>query len=145
MTQLTEQVKQNLQYYTLWSDVAVHQFPTPRVAQKPKPVPSNGPELSSNEYTTYLRQNLTEELEILSGYPPQKLSSSDSEHMLEWVVPVLINSQDNLSVKTINYWFSQIELKFGTRPRRLTIALVNLDSTIVYYFVHDGIVKPEQN
>ena len=31
------------------------------------------------------------------------------------------------------------------RVGRLTIALINDDGTIVYYFIHDGITKPRQN
>ncbi|KAG5421651.1 SEN15 [Candida metapsilosis] len=31
------------------------------------------------------------------------------------------------------------------RVERLTIALINDDGTIVYYFIHDGITKPRQN
>ena len=31
------------------------------------------------------------------------------------------------------------------RVRRLTIALINDDGTIVYYFIHDGITKPRQH
>ena len=31
------------------------------------------------------------------------------------------------------------------REKRLLMAVVNDDSTIVYYIIHDGIVKPRQN
>ena len=31
------------------------------------------------------------------------------------------------------------------RGKRLLMAVVNDDSTIVYYIIHDGIVKPRQN
>lgn len=31
------------------------------------------------------------------------------------------------------------------RKKRLVMAIVSSDSTVVYYIVHDGIVKPRQN
>lgn len=83
--------------------------------------------------------------EILSGYPPHKLSSVDENHLLEWVIPLVANSQAELSVKTINGWFKQILLLSGSRPKRVTVGLVNDDSTVVYYFIHDGLIKPVQN
>lgn len=35
--------------------------------------------------------------------------------------------------------------KRALREKRVLMAVVNHDSTIVYYIVHDGIVKPRQN
>lgn len=32
-----------------------------------------------------------------------------------------------------------------TQPKRLLLATVDDDSTVVYYIIHDGIVKPRQN
>ena len=32
-----------------------------------------------------------------------------------------------------------------TQPKRLLLAILDDDSTIVYYIVHDGLVKPRQN
>ena len=32
-----------------------------------------------------------------------------------------------------------------TQPKRLLMAIVDEDSTVVYYIVHDGVVKPRQN
>lgn len=133
MSELTLQVKQNLQYYTLWTDVTVHQM---SLAQ---------PLDQALTQSTPQTQNLTEQLEIISGYPPQKLTSADKDHSLEWVIPIFVNSQANITVKNINYWFQKIKGLTGIRPVRVTVALVNVDSTVVYYFVHDGLVKPVQN
>lgn len=33
----------------------------------------------------------------------------------------------------------------ASRPRRLVLAVVHDDSTVIYYIMHDGIVKPRQN
>jgi len=41
------------------------------------------------------------------------------------------------------YW--GVNAKGEIRKKRLLLAVVSDDSTVVYYFVHDGIVKPRQN
>lgn len=81
---------------------------------------------------------------LISGYPPKKLDLVDSDHQLEWIIPKL-KSQDDVKVRDINSWFEQIHSISNVRPQRVTVALVDDDSTIVYYFIHDGIVKPRQN
>ena len=53
--------------------------------------------------------------------------------------------QLKLSVKEINQWFKIIKTTIGYRPKRIIIAIINDDGTIVYYFIHDGITKPRQN
>ncbi|KAG5928936.1 hypothetical protein E4U42_007641 [Claviceps africana] len=35
--------------------------------------------------------------------------------------------------------------KHGPRPKRIVLATVHNDSTIVYYIMHEGMVKPRQN
>ncbi|CAH6722893.1 tRNA-splicing endonuclease subunit Sen15p [[Candida] jaroonii] len=84
------------------------------------------------------------DLEIVSGIPPNKLSSVDEENQVEWIIPKMF-SQDKLSVSEIQNWFSKILELSGDIPRRITIAIINDDSTIVYYFIHNGITKPNQN
>lgn len=37
------------------------------------------------------------------------------------------------------------EWQGSNRPKRLLLATVHNDSTVVYYIMHDGIVKPRQN
>jgi tRNA-splicing endonuclease subunit Sen15, fungi type len=32
-----------------------------------------------------------------------------------------------------------------TQPKRVVMAILDDDSTVVYYIVHDGVVKPRQN
>lgn len=176
----TDQVRLNLVHYNLWTQVEVH-----------------------NNY-------------ILSGLPPTKLVSTDSDSKREWIVCKRLNEQSKLKVKEINSWFEEIkqftngnEEKRGNefkldvpseahlqsqdttenskkaetedvssssthiepastddskphppnslwkpidktmngkgRVDRITIALINDDGTIVYYFIHDGITKPRQN
>lgn len=81
---------------------------------------------------------------ILTGIPPKKLVASDQDNQLEWVVPFNI-ARGELGIEEINCWFSEIKRISGHRPSRITLGAQNDDSTIVYYFVHDGIVKPQRN
>ncbi|CAK9438356.1 uncharacterized protein LODBEIA_P25800 [Lodderomyces beijingensis] len=167
-TILSDQVKLNLIHYNLWTQVQVH-----------------------NDH-------------ILSGFPPQKLASTDPENKTEWIAcKRLLNTK--LSVQEINSWFEEIKAITSAKdgessaksrsdkvedaserlksldlqnmtetdakvtnggvsstdqdPRwakmenvngkgrvdRVTVALVNDDGTIVYYFIYDGITKPRQN
>lgn len=80
---------------------------------------------------------------LLCGFPPDKLDERDPPSKKEWVVP---RSMADLLVtnKQIQQWFVDIAL-VEARPSRVTLALVNGDGTVVFYFVHDGIVKPRQN
>lgn len=116
---LADQVKTNLTHYNLWSDV------------------------KSYEIANYDGSNIF----ILDGIPPEKLEVQDTKGGREWVIPKLMALKKDLSVKEIENWFVQIShiAESGIRPPRVTIGLVNDDATIVYYFIHDGIVKPRQN
>jgi tRNA-splicing endonuclease subunit Sen15 len=50
------------------------------------------------------------------------------------------NGEDGLdqSGEEVNAWRTRV-------PKRLLLATLDDDSTVVYYIVHDGIVKPRQN
>lgn len=84
------------------------------------------------------------ESQLCSGFPASKLDLEDPDDLKEWVIPKLMNDKDISSIE-IESWFSKITSISSKRPKRITIALINDDATIVYYFVHDGIVKPRQN
>lgn len=112
---LAGEVLTNLVHYNLWTEVQEHQIAV------------NGHETT-----------------ILSGLPPAKLDSTDAPGSREWVVPKRVSLKD-LPLEEINAWFEQILLKMGQRPKRITVGLANDDATVVYYFVHDGIVKPRKN
>ncbi|KAI5966436.1 SEN15 [Candida pseudojiufengensis] len=54
------------------------------------------------------------------------------------------NNDDN-NDDTITKWDNLKYINGKGRPNRITIALINDDGTIVYYFIYDGITKPRQN
>ncbi|RLV94358.1 hypothetical protein JA1_001803 [Spathaspora sp. JA1] len=75
-----------------------------------------------------------ESTSFVSGKPP---NSED----LEWVIP---SKNCQLTVDEINQWFKEIE-KIQSKVDKVTIGVVNDDGTIVYYYIHNGIVEPRQN
>lgn len=93
---------------------------------------------------TEVRTHETASGVLVSGLPPTPLDSRDAPGSREWVVPRSYLEEPQLSVAEINSWFVELA-KLGTRPLRVTIAIVNDDGTIVYYFIYDGVVKPPQN
>lgn len=83
------------------------------------------------------------DIHILSGIPPNRLDEHDLDNQVEWVVPQAMDLS-SVSMDAIGRWFDVVA-NLTCRPKRLTLAVVNEDSTVVYYFVHDGVVKPRQN
>lgn len=93
---------------------------------------------------TEVQAHVLESSTILSGVPPSKLDLSDEDNAREWIIPSSIALKPELSLEEIEGWFEAIR-KLNERPKRVTIAMVNDDGTVVYYFIHDGVVKPRQN
>ncbi|KAK6462162.1 tRNA-splicing endonuclease subunit Sen15 [Scheffersomyces coipomensis] len=74
---------------------------------------------------------------VISGISP-------TSKQLEWIVPKSFTNKD-ITIPEIETWFVQITTINTKRPSKLIIAIVNDDSTVVYYNIHDGLVKPKQN
>ncbi|KAI1842313.1 hypothetical protein JX266_011481 [Neoarthrinium moseri] len=99
---------------------------------------------------------------LISGFPPRRIyihpddqiemirnntmGAAEQKSELEWVLPTNLN--ENVTLDFLSQVFDSMErpesLPEG-RAKRLVLAVVHDDSTVVYYFVHDGIVKPRQN
>jgi len=99
---------------------------------------------------------------LITGLPPRRLYlhpddqvelvkthatyTVDETPEIEWVVPMHLS--EKLTLKQLAEVFDSVELSEPLaegRCKRLLMAIVHDDSTVVYYFVHDGIVKPRQN
>ncbi|GEQ69594.1 hypothetical protein JCM33374_g3266 [Metschnikowia sp. JCM 33374] len=80
---------------------------------------------------------------LLRGQPPSKLADQDPENQKEWVIPKPMH-ESKCSMAEIESWFEYVA-SIDVRPKRITLAIVNDDGTVVYYFVHDGVIKPRQN
>ncbi|QUC22122.1 uncharacterized protein UV8b_06363 [Ustilaginoidea virens] len=60
----------------------------------------------------------------------------------EWVLPVHINEKWCLA--RFAAVFASLPSK-DSHQKRIVLAILHADSTVVYYFMHEGIVKPRQN
>ncbi|KAG7128289.1 tRNA-splicing endonuclease subunit tsp-1 like protein [Verticillium longisporum] len=104
-----------------------------------------------------------EQIEALqSGQPVDTQAAQRPER--EWVVPVHIT--EKLSLRKFSAIFDNLDVlppgtvvqpaerdmlssgrdwRGAARHKRILVAVIHADSTISYYLVHDGIVKPRQN
>jgi tRNA-splicing endonuclease subunit Sen15 len=80
---------------------------------------------------------------LIAGIPPEGTSK-------EWVLPV--NLREKWSLRKWAEVFDALPEEVETEEaggrrgnKRLTMGVVSDDSTVVYYVVRDGIVKPKQN
>lgn len=72
----------------------------------------------------------------LVGHPPELTER-------QWVVPRAMDP--DIGLDEMDSWFGDVARVSGSRPPKVVVGLVNDDSTVVYYDVHDGIIKPRQN
>lgn len=112
------QVTTNLVHYNHWTDVHIHTSDKTNPADPLK-------------------------FAVLSGLPPTKLNQLDQENQREWVIARLMADRTS-DIKEMELYFQAIEA-LDSRPKRVTLALVNDDATVTHYFVHDGVTKPRQN
>jgi tRNA-splicing endonuclease subunit Sen15 len=61
----------------------------------------------------------------------------------EWVLPIHLTEQ--WTVARFSAVFDGMDKRDGARGKRLVLATVHNDSTVVYYLMHEGMVKPRQN
>jgi tRNA-splicing endonuclease subunit Sen15 len=98
---------------------------------------------------------------LLSGIPPEpvyvdpdvdpsKPPTEAALEQVEWLLPV--DLREKWSPRKMAEVFDSLpegvwgeNAKGQKRTKRMLLAVVAEDSTVSYYFVHDGIVKPRQN
>ncbi|KAI1816019.1 tRNA-splicing endonuclease subunit Sen15 [Poronia punctata] len=101
---------------------------------------------------------------MISGLPPRRLYVHPDDQIsmvkssavpdgkifdtpeVEWVLATHIS--EKWTIKALAAVFDSLSAQPSShpeRPKRLLLATVNDDSTVVYYILHDGIVKPRQN
>lgn len=141
---LSEQVYSNLVHYNLWTEVTMHNHNDDSVVRDSISIDA----IESRKIVAHCPQIITNKsvravFSVLSGLPPAKLDQLDPEGLREWIIARLMTPTTN-SMDEIELYFVAIS-KFTDRPKRLTLALVNDDGTITYYFVHDGAIKPRRN
>jgi tRNA-splicing endonuclease subunit Sen15 len=97
---------------------------------------------------------------LIRGLPPRRLYTHPDDQIaslnherqtgerlfqepeLEWVLPVRL--AENWTLARFAAVFDSIP-KHGPRGKRVVLATVHNDSTVVYYLMHEGVVKPRQN
>ncbi|KAL0930740.1 putative trna-splicing endonuclease subunit [Colletotrichum truncatum] len=150
LVDLTALVLNNLKDQHDWTDAQVHDDGQPR----PRPMITGLP--PKRLYMHPDEQIEALELEQSTG---KRLSQTPE---FEWVLPVHLSEQWTLS--TFAAVFDCIEAlprksrvsqtpdtllsrdwRGADRQKRLLLAVVHDDSTVSYYLVHEGIVKPRQN
>ncbi|TRX94442.1 hypothetical protein FHL15_004597 [Xylaria flabelliformis] len=101
---------------------------------------------------------------MISGLPPRRLYVHPDDQIAmvkssavpngkifdtpetEWVLPTHIS--EKWTLKSFAAVFDSLPVQpspHPERPKRIVLATIHDDSTIVYYLLHDGIVKPRQN
>lgn len=158
---LALQVAHNLHYQHRWTNVRIH-CTSPDEKPLPRPLLSGLP-----PQRLYVHPD--EQIEILQAQKDAgKRGMPKSESEREWVLPTQL--REKWSLRRFGEVFAQIDWLPGEvdgealfeqeddvehkivanpwrikMPKRLLLATVDDDSTVVYYIVHDGIVKPRQN
>lgn len=159
---LALKVAHNLRFQHSWTDVRLHTASTLADQSLPRPLVSGVP-----PQRLYVHPD--EQIELLQQQKDQgKTGLPQLQREREWVLPSHL--REKWSLKRFGRAFDGIEAvpshtngqalfpaeqteevegapsKWrATLPKRLLLATLDDDSTVVYYIVHDGIVKPRQN
>ncbi|PSN68105.1 hypothetical protein BS50DRAFT_492047 [Corynespora cassiicola Philippines] len=157
---LAIQIQHNLHHQHAWSDLAVHTHSPATGALLPRPLLSGLP-----PQRLYVHPD--EQIELLKQADRERKAQGDKERGLvvkaepepEWILPTRLS--EKWTLHRLADVFDAIPMappepaSRGTDPdrpsnpwrttKRLVLATVDTDSTVVYYIVHDGVVKPRQN
>ncbi|KAF2210924.1 hypothetical protein CERZMDRAFT_44684 [Cercospora zeae-maydis SCOH1-5] len=155
---LAAQIAHNLHYQHLWTYIRIHTHSPATGAVLSRPILSGLP-----PQRLYVHPD--EQIELLQKQKDEgKSGMPELSREREWVLPSHLREQWSLrrfgevfdavprttegnrdkgdavagNERNVNKWRANM-------PKRLLLATVDDDSTVVYYIVHDGIVKPRQN
>ncbi|KAI0480609.1 tRNA-splicing endonuclease subunit Sen15 [Xylariaceae sp. FL0804] len=136
--QLADLVLDNLQYQHDWTQLRLLTHSPADGSPLPRPLVSGLP-----PRRLYLHPD--DQVAMLQAYPrPEDRVPETPE--VEWVLPThLAESWTLESFATVFDSMPAPRPVAPARPKRILLAAIHDDSTIVYYFMHDGIVKPRQN
>jgi tRNA-splicing endonuclease subunit Sen15 len=153
---LAATILHDLQHQHEWSSLTIHTHSTITSLPLPRPIISGLPPRRA-----YIHPD--EQVEILKA-EHKTGTSIKQEPEREWVLPTQI--QEKWSLKRFSEVFDALDTvppaedgededdldeevgkgwRGKNRQKRLLLATVHDDSTVVYYIMHDGIVKPRQN
>ncbi|KAH0535965.1 hypothetical protein FGG08_007139 [Glutinoglossum americanum] len=152
---LTSQIHHNLLHQHDWASLTTHTHsPTPPHNLLPRPLLSGLPphriythpdtqlhQLMSPPSATSSPDGGTDHTENNDAHQPQP-TTPDLPPQPEWVLPTHIDEKWSLS--RLHQVFSGLP-PADDGPKRVLLATAGTDSTVVYYILHEGIVKPRQN
>ena len=151
---ITHQVQHDLKYQHEWVSLIIHTKSSSPSTSSSQLLPRP---LISGMAPRHVYIHPDDQVDMLK----QGINEKDVPVQREWVLPMHV--REKWSVKKFAGIFDAIEtvppntaeiVKHGDaqnhpwskrRDKRVLMAVVNDDSTIVYYIVHDAIVKPRQN
>lgn len=158
---LAQQILHNLQYQHYWTDLRVHtQSPVTHEAL-PRPLVSGLPPqrlyVHPDEQVELLKKADRERKARVEGEAGGLDVKAQPER--EWVLPTRLNEKwtlrrlagvfDALSMVPLATENPATQPDSPTNPwrttKRVLLGTVDSDSTVVYYIIHDGVVKPRQN
>ncbi|KAI0386187.1 tRNA-splicing endonuclease subunit Sen15 [Hypomontagnella monticulosa] len=135
---LAASVFDNLRYQHEWDELQILTHSPVDNSPLPRPLISGLP-----PRRLYLHPD--DQIEMLKSHTtPQKSILETPE--VEWVLPVHL--AEKWTLRAFAEVFDSMPSQTPTAPdrvKRILLATVHDDSTVVYYFMHDGIVKPRQN
>lgn len=136
--ELASSVLENLQYQHDWTNLLLHTHSPLDQSPLPRPLISGLP-----PRRLYLHPD--DQIEMLKKHRnPDKAIPETPE--VEWVLPTHL--AEKWTLRSFAKVFDSMQPQnppSADRPKRVVLATVHDDSTIVYYLMHDGIVKPRQN
>lgn len=135
---LAQFVLDNLQHQQDWTGLQVHTHSPKDGSLLPQPLISGLP-----PRRLYLHPD--DQIALLKTHDKADEPLPDSPE-IEWVLATHIT--DKWTLRSFANIFESIttsQQHSESRPKRLLLCIVHDDSTIVFYLMHDGIVKPRQN
>jgi tRNA-splicing endonuclease subunit Sen15 len=148
---LTVQVLHNLEYQHRWTNLKIHRTSSITGKRFPRILISGLPPkriyLNPDEQTDILRREV-QRSESTAEDSTESADQLDPEY--EWVLSTHLNEEWSLDqlaqvFDVIEHVPDQSASTQWRQTKRVLMAIVQDDSSIVYYFSHDGIVKPRQN
>ncbi|KAI3406339.2 SEN15 [Candida oxycetoniae] len=161
-TSITDQVKLNLIHYNLWTEVEVHNDHILKGLPPQKLVSSDdenkqewivckrllNTKLSVVEINSWFKeiQNIINGNGSASNGTSQRDDEEEEEEEKDKQEDISTSKDKNgTEIKDGKLWKNVQRNNGENRVDRITIAMINDDGTIVYYFLYDGITKPRQN
>lgn len=160
---LALQIQHNLQYMHSWTGLRVHTHSPLTNAPLPRPLLSGLPPLR-------LYTHPDEQIELLKRADRERTANKnaggDSNALVvkadpepEWILPTRLSETwtlrrlaevfNGISMVPPGLESSSAEKDRPANPwrttKRVVLATVDTDSTVVYYIIHDGVVKPRPN